>query len=569
MKKAGKFLIVLLLIVAIAGGALAYAYYYTDLFKSNKEMFFTYIMQNGDVVSLFNEPGLVQISEKQTSQKQTISSKVDIEYPADKMIDDLNIVLNGKADVPNNKYDYEINLNYNETVGMPYRIAFDGNTLAVTSKDVVSQFIGIRNENLKDLASKFGMDTTSIPDKIEFEMPDYTKYSFTENDKSVVNYNELITNSFMEESFTKAKTEDGNTVYTLTTSTNAARDLVIALLEAMKGENLIINKCIEILNDVSQSEEKVTSQDILDSIDKMITDIKETEIKEKEIKVNVYVANKDLVKTEVVAEGLNLILVANENKFEYDVQVNTEEDNARVVFSMDKTRTDDNLKYVVSSKFYNEDIEVLNLNIDYAINGIDTQNKVIIDTNLSGKLVDITSEEYENYSNILSSLEFAKYYDEDSTYSSFQPTVNYTEADLEAAKEKLKALPMLSAGMKISTTTDFISEVVFEELNNTNLIALNDYEYNVLVSVFGQVATQFTTVHENKLKEAGLETDPYFAIPTLIMGTGMYMYNSSSSTINPYTDSTYAYPAEDYTNTYTDISNDITYNTFDTNTISY
>lgn len=532
MKKVGKIFIVLILLLAIAGGALAYAYYYTDLFKSNKEMFFTYIMQNGDVISLFDEPGVAQISKKQSSEKHTISSKIDVEYPDEKIIDDLNIVLNGKTDLSTNQHDYEINFNYNEEVGMPFRIVIDNNTLAVTSKDAISQFIGVKNENLKDLAEKFGMDSTDIPDKIEFEMPDYTKYYFTENEKSVVNYKELITNKFMEESFTKAKTEDGNTIYTLTTTTNVAKEVCVGVLEAVKGENLIINKIVEILNDVSKSEEKITAQDILDSIDDMITDINETEIKEKEIKINLYVANKELLKTEVLAEGFNLMLVANENKFEYDVQTNTEEDNSRIIFSMNKTRAEDNLKYVIATKFFSDDIEILNLDIDYAINGIDTQNKVTIDTMVNGKIINSNSEEYTHYSNVVQDLELAEFYASNEEYAEFAPEAEYTEADLENAKNQLKEVDMLGAGLKISSTTDFTADVTFEVLNDTNLIALNDYEYDVLVNVFGQVVSQISKVHADKLKEAGLESDPYLVVPTLIMGTGMYIYNSSVSSIN-------------------------------------
>ena len=145
MKKVGRVLVVLLLILAIAGGSLAYAYFYTDIFKSNKEMFFTYIMQNGDVIDLFNEPGIAQISEKQMTKPQTITSRIDIEYPENKEVDDLNIVLNGKTDVPNNKYDYELNLNYNETVGMPYRIVCDGNNIAINKDLQIDEYVKFKN----------------------------------------------------------------------------------------------------------------------------------------------------------------------------------------------------------------------------------------------------------------------------------------------------------------------------------------------------------------------------------------------------------------------------------------
>lgn len=530
MKKVGKFLVILLLLLAIAGGGLAYAYFYTDVFKSNKEMFFTYIMQNSEVIDLFDEPGIAQISEKQITKPQNVTSRIDVEYPKNKEIDDLNIVLTGKSDVPNNKYDYELNLNYNETVGMPYRIVCDGNNIAVTSKDVVSQFIGIKNENLKSLAEKFGINSESIPDKFEFEMPDLKQYYFDENDKSIINYNDLIKNNFMEENFSKAKSDDGNIVYTLTTTTNTVRDVSVGLLDAMKGESIIINKVLSILNDASNSEEKLTTQDINDYIDEIITDLKENDIESKEVKINVYVANKDLLKTEVISDELNLILIANENKLEYDIQTKIEDEDSRITFAIDKKRENNNLKYDIATKIFKDSIEMLNLDIDYAINGIDVQDKVIIDTTLNGKIIDITSEEYAEYTKVVKGLKMAESYNPDINY--FAPVEKYTEEDLTNAKNKLLEVEMLSAGLKISTTSDFASEVVFEELDKQNMIALNDYDYDVIVNVFGQVATNFTKVHADKLKEAGLESDPYLVVPTMIIGTGMYIYNSSVSSIN-------------------------------------
>ena len=530
MKKVGKFLVILLLLLAIAGGGLAYAYFYTDVFKSNKEMFFTYIMQNSEVIDLFDEPGIAQISEKQITKPQNVTSRIDVEYPQNKEVDDLNIVLTGKSDVPNNKYDYELNLNYNETVGMPYRIVCDGNNIAVTSKDVVSQFIGIKNENLKSLAEKFGINSESIPDKFEFEMPDLKQYYFDENDKSIINYNDLIKNNFMEENFSKAKSDDGNIVYTLTTTTNTVRDVSVGLLDAMKGESIIINKVLSILNDASNSEEKLTTQDIHDYIDEIITDLKENDIESKEVKINVYVANKDLLKTEVISDELNLILIANENKLEYDIQTKIEDEDSRITFVIDKKRENNNLKYDIATKIFKDSIEMLNLDIDYAINGIDVQDKVIIDTTLNGKIIDITSEEYAEYTKVVKGLKMAESYNPDINY--FAPVEKYTEEDLTNAKNKLLGVEMLSAGLKISTTSDFASEVVFEELDKQNMIALNDYDYDVIVNVFGQVATNFTKVHADKLKEAGLESDPYLVVPTMIIGTGMYIYNSSVNSIN-------------------------------------
>lgn len=75
MKK--KIVLLVILIILLLAGGIVYAYYATDWFKTDKEMFFSYLIEK-EAVTEFNEEKLIEYYEKQANTPY--SSKGEISF---------------------------------------------------------------------------------------------------------------------------------------------------------------------------------------------------------------------------------------------------------------------------------------------------------------------------------------------------------------------------------------------------------------------------------------------------------------------------------------------------------
>lgn len=572
MKKAGKILMVLLLLLAIAGGALAYTYFYTDIFKSNKEMFFTYIVQNAEISEFFNEEALTNYNNKLKNTPYTENVKFTVENTENEELDSLSIDIDGKSDATKKQYEYNLNLNYSEEVSMPFTFKMEEDVIGITSEEIVSQFIGIRNKDLDEFLKKFGIENENIPSEISEDTIAFEKYLLTENDKLNGAYEEIITNSFMEENFSKNKV-DGYTVYSLNTSTKDLKNLYIKMFEAAKNENVVIEKVIAIMKDLAQ--EEVTLEDIQKMIDEMINELKSEELAEediREIKINLYVSDKKLAKTELIVENTSVILEKGNNKYEITIVNNLSNEIATII--LEKIKENDKIKYVFSLNSSDNGLVIGNMQIAYDITGVETLNNVAINTTYSVETLDPSTEEYEAYDDLKSDQKMYESYmqmaeensklpeDERSNldYAAFAEGYKVDENELTAARDALKQVELMKVSYNLSSTIAFDESLVIEPINENNIVILNDYDVNVISSVLMQVGNQFVTVHSNKMNELGYEEDPFLQ---LIPGYSILkLYMSMSSLENDTTipsiggaysdsdyDSDYEYDYEDSYNT--------------------
>ena len=128
--------------------------------------------------------------------------------------------------------------------------------------EVYDKYISIENKNLKQLAEKYEIDSTEIPDKIEFiDMHDL--YDISEEE--IQHINDLIVgtlkNEIPEECYSvnenvetdilgeKAKTKE----YKIELSAKQIDDIAIKLLENAKRDEVILNLIVNKYNKVSMN----------------------------------------------------------------------------------------------------------------------------------------------------------------------------------------------------------------------------------------------------------------------------------------------------------------------------
>lgn len=314
-KKGGGFKIFLLLVLIIAivaGGA--YVYIFTDTFRTPKELMGKYMMlmvAESEAIT----PISTQIMEKETGTA-TVDGKLTVllEEASEGYMDDVDVNVDFAIDydksqseikvdteIEEQKYDFSILTNKNA-------MAIGSSLVDISEEYNGAKYVGIKNENLKDLAKKFEVDSETlkmVPDSINF---DGLKEIFTEEEVADISlrYLEILNTHLPDEKFAveeKAATlVDGNNYetkkVTVKLTSTELLEILLAGLEELKNDTVILN-CYKKVVDIEIPEKTVNEY-----FDEMITELKETIEEDKEapagtMEIAMYIYDKAAIKIQV------------------------------------------------------------------------------------------------------------------------------------------------------------------------------------------------------------------------------------------------------------------------------
>ena len=163
MKKRYLIMLIIAIILVIALGAgFALAYFFTDIFRSNKQLFSKYISQNAEIAEIFNDEEIKAYSEKQKNTPFTSEGtiKTNVTFPDSSeaqianALQNCNITFSGKTDNANKYMHQTIKTNYSATESMKFDLCRNGDIYAGKINEVLFKYVGIENNNLKDFATK-------------------------------------------------------------------------------------------------------------------------------------------------------------------------------------------------------------------------------------------------------------------------------------------------------------------------------------------------------------------------------------------------------------------------------
>lgn len=298
MKKKGLLiaLIIILVLLVLAGGTFAYLYFGTDLLKTDKQLFAKYLMQLGD-----EEKGLFPkalddfLVKKETTTYQNngeLSSNYSLTDTNDTSMNEVINIMNnskiqfqGSVDNANLKREENITLSYPDSVSLPFKYKSEGDIYAIQADILSPSYIGIENNNLKELAQKFGTtDVSQIPDKIELNSIE--SLNFTDEELKHINESYImpIYNNLADEKFTTTENADGTKTHILTLTYTEALNIYIQTLETLKNDTMMLNKIISIIAEIS-GENNLTVEELSQAIQDFIDDLPKTN--EKSIIINI------------------------------------------------------------------------------------------------------------------------------------------------------------------------------------------------------------------------------------------------------------------------------------------
>ena len=309
-------LIIIIVIIILAGvGILVFA---TDIFKSDKEMFFKYMADIGDPKKGFIDEELKQYFEKKNNTPYNDEGEFSVNISSDngqkkfENVNNFNISFSGQVDTANSKAAQNISLNYSNDVKFPINYKQIENKIGLQTKYVGSKFVAIETEKLNKLSEDLD-DVESYGEMVD-KLQKMEKVELTEDEKSHIKdtYITVINQQLEKDKFSKVKESDMSG-YKLSLTGTDLQNVLVKLLETLKNDQTTVDKLNEYLK-IQKNSAKITASQIDDAI-KSIKD--DTDFSDKNFEIAVYQKNRDVCKLVIeTTEGT----IAIEKKIEGNQQ---------------------------------------------------------------------------------------------------------------------------------------------------------------------------------------------------------------------------------------------------------
>ena len=408
MKK--KILLAILIIVVLLGVGVAYAYFATDTFKSNKEMFFSYLsdgLKNKELEEYIKKQEKESYTNKGNIKISASGEDNELDADTTQMLNNGKITFEGKVNNGKKLAEQTVTVESAEGINIPVKVRRDGDKLGLQSNLLNNKFIAIKNENLKSLVERFDINSEEIPDKIDFEGKQFTEDELkTLKDR----YVSILSENLEEELFSKEKVE-GQIIVTLNVSEKKCSEILVKILETLREDDIILNK----ISDVVDKDE--FKENINDEIDE-IKDINSSE--SNTLCIKVYISSKDVKKVEIILNDvdenktigqLEITKDQNEKDLTYVVKANGESEDGEEVSIDFKVQykniselnnVEENYEIKLKTKDDEDNVEIsLNytnlktFNTDVEIEGINNDNSTIVNDASDDELNDLLMTIYK------------------------------------------------------------------------------------------------------------------------------------------------------------------------------
>ena len=307
-------IVILLIIILLLVGGIAYLYFFTDMFKSNEQLFFKYTSQIVQSENGFIDNQLVQYFQKKNSTSYENNGEITFEVAIPNIEDDLelannfNITFTGKEDPTNSKSEKEISLNYSDSVKFPLTYRKTNTITGIQTQYIGSSFVSVRND--EELSGLEDINNLLKLQNLEFSNEEVRNLKTT--------YFDNILNTLDDSKFSTL-TEGNLTGYRLTLTGEELKNTLVQILNALKADTNTTHKLNEILQGVG-----INSEIDEDSIDDLIESINDSEWNQ-DIEMTVYAVGGNLSKVDIGMTGNTLTMSkeGNGQDITYTISLNT------------------------------------------------------------------------------------------------------------------------------------------------------------------------------------------------------------------------------------------------------
>lgn len=310
-------IIVLVILILLVG--VAYAFFATDLLKSNKDLFFKYITQINDEKQGFIETSLKEYFQKQKNTPYLDEGSISVNITSANGQDqfentnNMNITFEGQVDKANSQAMQDISLNYSEDVKFPISYKKIGDTMGLQTSYIGNKYITTEFQALED--SETEQNTKSLEKIKELINVQLSKEDIQYLKETYLN----VCNQNLEDS-NFSKIEEANSKgYKLTLNGENLKNLIVKLLETLKNDQRTLDKINEYIK-TQRNSSKIT----VSSVDNLIKEINEdTELNDQSLEITVYQNKGKISSIDIkIKEGeLKLEKTVTGNDLQYNVEL--------------------------------------------------------------------------------------------------------------------------------------------------------------------------------------------------------------------------------------------------------
>lgn len=460
-------------LILIIGGILIYLNIATDIFKSPDEVFYKYLYQNGSIADVFDTELLDRYYQRIENNAYNGTGEITIKTGMnddsesdtkefDNLMNNLKLSYTTKSNLPKKKQETEATIAYNDQEQFKFSVVQDNNNYGIKSDEVVYKYLKIKNENLRDIYTKLGVQNSeSIPN--QFNKIDYNIYkNMNAEDKAKIlsTYQNVLNKGILSNHYTKQADVNLNfngqsvvaNAYSLTLTEEEISSLKISLLETLMKDELTLKYLVQFL----QLDSSYTVQ-IKQLIQEKIDDLKREQIEKNEnVRITVYESNMQLLTTIVEMPEANYTInnnVSETNQKVTIVKQSNDGNNINTTVTLERNTSDN------SNSFKMEQISTT---------GETTTDRNAITINLNGNVDTGNLELNVKLENLIGNK---------------LNEINYTDKK------------------------EFSSSVNIEGLNDDDSVSLNDMTLEEINSLYKSIVERIQYLYNEKLQNIGFDSN--------------------------------------------------------------
>ena len=410
MEKKIKIIILVLVILLIAlGSTMAYAYFFTDYLKSDKEAFFKYILKNEELIDNLKDEDFSKYIEKQKNTAYSNNGEITISSDTEETLQDgsdIKLTFKGTRDDNSQYFKQDINVKVeNESISM--ELLKQEDIYGFKIDNMFKKFLAVQNKDLKKWAKVLNMtdeQIEAIPDKIEFN--ETINFSDEEINGISQKYKNIINENLTDEMFSKEKEKEA-TIYKLQLTKKQYNDILAKILEIMKNDDVVLNRITAMYGQQNNSAKDSVIKMYQENLDEEIKNLQNISSEEasEEIIFNVYKAKNQLLQTEKIEDNTKLSVSKAQNGINILYSENDEKGNETDRQEIQIMKQKDNDKLTYSINVIPQDT-TKNSYIEYTIKGItsleNVEEQIEFSGNYDASLLSGNDMQSSNISNLLS-----------------------------------------------------------------------------------------------------------------------------------------------------------------------
>lgn len=410
MEKKIKIIILVLVILLIAlGSTMAYAYFFTDYLKSDKEAFFKYILKNEELIDNLKDEDFSKYIEKQKNTAYSNNGEITISSDTGETLQDgsdMKLTFKGTRDDNSQYFKQDINVKVeNESISM--ELLKQEDIYGFKIDNMFKKFLAVQNKDLKKWAKILNMtdeQIEAIPDKIEFN--ETINFSDEEINGISQKYKNIINENLTDEMFSKEKEKEA-TIYKLQLTKKQYNDILAKILEIMKNDDVVLNRITAMYGQQNNSAKDSVIKMYQENIDEEIKNLQNISSEEasEEIIFNVYKAKNQLLQTEKIEDNTKFSISKAQNGINILYSENDEKGNETDRQEIQIMKQKDNDKLTYSINVIPQDT-TKNSYIEYTIKGItsleNVEEQIEFSGNYDASLLSGNDMQSSNISNLLS-----------------------------------------------------------------------------------------------------------------------------------------------------------------------